>query len=127
MDGLTITTANQILNTGLTTREITQTRAAELPVSPHAIEHGLATGAGSIGSNSSTQGSFATTLKDAINHVNAAQKEADYKMQELATGKSQNIHETMIAAEKADIALRLMVQVRNKMIEAYQEIMRMQV
>jgi flagellar hook-basal body complex protein FliE len=66
-------------------------------------------------------------LGDAVNAVNTAHKEADKKMQELATGKSQNIHETMIAAEKADVALRLMVQVRNKVIEAYQEIMRMQV
>jgi flagellar hook-basal body complex protein FliE len=48
-------------------------------------------------------------------------------MQELATGKSNNIHETMIAAEKADLSLRLMVQVRNKIIEAYQEVMKMQV
>ena len=66
------------------------------------------------------------SLKDAVNAVNVSSKESsDYKMQELAVGKSQNIHETMIAAEKADVALRLMVQVRNKMIEAYQEMMRM--
>src|SRR5690349_13145786 len=70
---------------------------------------------------------FATTLKDAIQSVDSLQKEADVKMQQLATGKSTNIHETMIATEKADIALRLMVQVRNKIIEAYQEIMKMQV
>ncbi len=71
--------------------------------------------------------SFAATLKNAVNTVDSLQKAADVKMQELATGKSQNIHETMIAAEKADIALKLMVQVRNKIIEAYQEIMKMQV
>lgn len=71
--------------------------------------------------------SFADSLKKAVNTVDALQKDADVKMQELATGKSQNIHETMIAAEKADIALKLMVQVRNKIIDAYQEIMRMQV
>jgi flagellar hook-basal body complex protein FliE len=71
--------------------------------------------------------SFADTLKKAVNTVDALQKDADVKMQELATGKSNNIHETMIAAEKADIALKLMVQVRNKIIDAYQEIMRMQV
>lgn len=71
--------------------------------------------------------SFADSLKKAVNSVDALQKDADVKMQELATGKSQNIHETMIAAEKADIALKLMVQVRNKIIDAYQEIMRMQV
>ena len=78
--------------------------------------------------NSQVSGdSFADSLKKAVNSVDALQKDADVKMQELATGKSQNIHETMIAAEKADIALKLMVQVRNKIIDAYQEIMRMQV
>ncbi len=70
---------------------------------------------------------FVSTLKNAIQSVDTLQKDADIKMQQLATGKNTNIHETMIAAEKADIALRLMVQVRNKIIEAYQEIMRMQV
>src|SRR3989442_2026740 len=53
-----------------------------------------------------------------------SQKDSDLKMQQLATGQNTNIHETMIASEKADIALRMMVQVRNKMIEAYQEMMR---
>jgi len=70
---------------------------------------------------------FASTLKGAIQSVDNLQKDADLKMQQLATGKNTNIHETMIATEKADIALRLMVQVRNKIIEAYQEIMKMQV
>jgi flagellar hook-basal body complex protein FliE len=70
---------------------------------------------------------FAQTLKNAIHSVDQLQKDSDLKMQQLATGQNNNIHETMIAAEKADIALRLMVQVRNKIIEAYQEIMRMQV
>lgn len=82
----------------------------------------------SSGNSSQISGdSFADSLKKAVNSVDALQKDADVKMQELATGKSQNIHETMIAAEKADIALKLMVQVRNKIIDAYQEIMRMQV
>ena len=76
---------------------------------------------------SAEKSGFAATLKDAINSVDKLQKTADVEMQNLATGKSQNLHETMIAAEKAEIALRLMVQVRNKMIEAYQDIMRMQV
>lgn len=70
---------------------------------------------------------FANSLDKAINDVNALQVAADQKTEDLATGKSTNLHETMIAVEKADIALRLMVQVRNKMIDAYQEIMKMQV
>lgn len=114
MDGLSIRNTGRILDTGLTTKEINK---VEQPMSP---------GIG-IGAADKTAKSFSDVLGDAVNAVNTAHKEADVKMQELATGKSQNIHETMIAAEKADIALRLMVQVRNKVIEAYQEIMRMQV
>jgi flagellar hook-basal body complex protein FliE len=45
----------------------------------------------------------------------------------LATGRTDNVADVMLASEKADIALRLMMQVRNKMIDAYQEVMRMQV
>ena len=112
MDGLTIRSAQQVLNQGQTTKELNR---VEQPVSPS-----------SIGVEKTSQ-DFASTLKNAVQAVNQAQKDADYKMQELATGKSNNIHETMIAAEKADISLRLMVQVRNKVIEAYQEIMKMQV
>ena len=113
MDGLTIGNTREILNSGQTTKEITKVDQPGI-TSP-------TLGGGQV------EQSFATTLKDAINSVNVAQKDSDRKIQELATGKSQNIHETMIATEKADIALRLMVQVRNKVIEAYQEIMRMQV
>ena len=70
---------------------------------------------------------FDKTLKDAIDKVNELQIKADKAAQDLATGRTDNIAEVMIAAEKADIALRLMMQVRNKMIDAYQEIMKMQV
>ncbi len=76
----------------------------------------------------SIQGSrFADTLKDAVHNVNQQQLESDRKNQELATGKNKNIAEVMITAEKADISLKLMTSVRNKIIEAYQEIMKMQV
>ena len=81
----------------------------------------------SVVGNTAPGESFADNLKTAIDSVDKLQKDADTKMQALATGRSQNIHETMIASEKADLALRLMVQVRNKVIDAYQEIMKMQV
>lgn len=112
MDGLTINLANQVINQGQTTKELTRVDGPMHPKSP---------GAGKVGEG------FASSLKEAVNAVNQAQLDSDRKMQELATGKSQNIHETMIAAEKADLSLRLMVQVRNKIIEAYQEVMKMQV
>jgi flagellar hook-basal body complex protein FliE len=52
---------------------------------------------------------------------------ADQTVLKANTGESVNMHDLMIAMEKADISLRLMVQVRNKAIDAYQEIMRMQI
>lgn len=73
------------------------------------------------------QASFADTLKSAIQSVNELQQKSDKSMQDLATGRTDNVADVMIAAEKADIALRLMVQVRNKIIDAYQEVMKMQV
>ena len=82
----------------------------------------------SKGLNQSPDGAgFADTLKQAINNVNELHKDSDIKMQKLATGQSDNLHETMIAVEKADIAMRLMIQVRNKIVAAYEEVMKMQV
>ncbi len=78
-------------------------------------------------STSKDELSFADSLKTAINKVDQLQKSADVKTQDLLTGKSTNIHETLITVEKAEIALKLMTSVRNKIIDAYQEIMKMQV
>jgi flagellar hook-basal body complex protein FliE len=71
--------------------------------------------------------SFADALSRAIGEVNDLQKEADRKAEDLATGRDADIHGTMIALERGDIAFRVMAQVRNKLLEAYQEVMRMQV
>lgn len=71
--------------------------------------------------------SFSDTLNEALKNVNELQKSSDKGIQDLATGKTDNIPEVMIAAEKADLALKLMVQVRNKIIDAYHEVMKMQV
>ena len=71
--------------------------------------------------------SFADTLSASVKKVNQMQLDADKAAQNLATGRTDNIAEVMIATEKADIAVRLMMQVRNKIIDAYQDIMRMQV
>lgn len=71
--------------------------------------------------------SFVDTLKDAIGDVNNLCQEADRAVQELATGKDKDIHNTMIALEKAEVSFQLMMQVRNKIISAYETIMRMSV
>jgi len=70
---------------------------------------------------------FQEALKGAISEVNRLQGDSDRAMQELHAGGSKNLHEVMVAMEKADISMRLMVSMRNKVVDAYQEIMRMQV
>ncbi|WP_438316743.1 flagellar hook-basal body complex protein FliE [Candidatus Caldatribacterium sp. SIUC1] len=72
-------------------------------------------------------GGFAEKFWQALEEVNALQKEADQAVLEVALGKEENLHRAIIALERANLALGLAVQVRNKVIEAYQEIMRMQV
>lgn len=118
MDGLTISNANKFLETGsLDSKSLRIDSQNKTSIDS----------VNSLGSNNSTGPSFADTLKEAISNVNQVHKESDRKAQELATGKTDDIADVMLAAEKADIALRTMVQVRNKIIDAYQEIMRMQV
>ena len=71
--------------------------------------------------------SFADFLKGSVEKVNTMQKEADQAVQDLLVGKDQNIHQVMIAVEKANLSLNMMMQVRNKLMNAYEEIMRTQV
>ena len=71
--------------------------------------------------------SFMDHLMSGVNEVNAMQQQADSMAVDLATGKNQNIHETMLAASHAELGFNFMVQIRNKVLEAYQEVMRMQI
>lgn len=70
---------------------------------------------------------FKDFLLNAVDHVNKLQMEAQQTTAKLASGQIDNLHEVMIAVEKADIALQFAVQVRNKIIDAYNEVMRMQI
>ena len=70
---------------------------------------------------------FGEILKDAISTVNELQKQSDQEIQKLMTGESQDLHTTVIAMQKADLSFQMMMQVRNKIVQAYQEIMRMQI
>jgi flagellar hook-basal body complex protein FliE len=70
---------------------------------------------------------FSTYLKNAIQDINALQKASDKMNLGLATGQVQDVHQVMIASQKAGIAIEMAMQVRNKAVEAYQEIMRMQI
>jgi flagellar hook-basal body complex protein FliE len=70
---------------------------------------------------------FGDFLQDSIGKVNALQQDANIAMEKLASGESQNLHETLLAVEKAEIAFKTMNQVRSKVIDAYREIMKMQI
>ncbi len=70
--------------------------------------------------------SFSETLQGLYREVDSQLKYADRKAAEFAVGNDQNIHEVMIAAERAGIGFRFLLEIRNKLLEAYQEIMRMQ-
>jgi flagellar hook-basal body complex protein FliE len=83
--------------------------------------------AGKTAETSKPQGKdgFKDALLDSIKSVEAARSEADESVARMALGKGEDIHKVMIALEKADISFQLMVQVRNKVVGAYEEIMRM--
>jgi len=76
-------------------------------------------------SSASVADSFGDLLSKKIEQVDEMQKAADQSAVDFASGKSRNLHETVLAMEMADTSLRMMVTVRNKAVEAYQEIMRM--
>lgn len=71
--------------------------------------------------------SFGKVLGDSLKQVNSLQHEADQAIQSLASGGTTTLHDTMLAIQKAELSFKLMMQVRNKIVEAYQEVLRMQV
>ncbi|MDR1656508.1 MAG: flagellar hook-basal body complex protein FliE [Deltaproteobacteria bacterium] len=69
---------------------------------------------------------FVDHLKATLENTNAMQFNAKTAMEELATGRNGNIHETLLAMSKAETSFKMVMQVRNKILNAYQEVMRMQ-
>ena len=80
-----------------------------------------------LGVEKSEGKTFGDFLKDSISEVNNIQNQANVAIQKLASGESKNIHETMIMVEQAELAFKTMNQIRTKVLEAYKEIMRMQI
>jgi flagellar hook-basal body complex protein FliE len=70
---------------------------------------------------------FGQVLSEAMKDVNKAQLESNQEIQKMLSGDIQDVHTAMIAVQKADLTFQMMMQVRNKLIDAYHEIMRMQV
>lgn len=82
---------------------------------------------GKSGEHSGKSGGFSDLLQKGIQEVNLSAKAAEKSSVDMASGKSTNIHETMLAVTKAELGFHMMVQLRNKVVEAYQDVMRMQV
>jgi flagellar hook-basal body complex protein FliE len=70
---------------------------------------------------------FMNSLQQAISKANDLQLEANQATETLMTGQTQNIHQTMVALQEADVSFQLMMQIRNKLVTAYEEIQRMQI
>jgi len=65
---------------------------------------------------------FMDSLRSAMDQIGSLQSEADNKVAQLLTGNGQDVHSAMIAVEKANLSFQMMVQVRNKIVQAYQQI-----
>lgn len=82
---------------------------------------------GKTAQNGDSTVSFEQTMKNFVNDVDEAQKFAGESVERLLTGEIKDVHDVMIAVQKAGTSFELMMEIRNKMIDAYREVMRMQV
>jgi flagellar hook-basal body complex protein FliE len=78
------------------------------------------------GNGAGQPGEFQSALSSAINSIESLQKNAASSVQQFLTGENEELHTTILATEKAELAFELGLQVRNKVVDAYQEIMKMQ-
>ena len=85
------------------------------------------TSGGALEGPAAAANSFSQLLQDAVGNIDKLQKTADSNVNKLASGQPVDMHEVAISVEQANLSFQLGLQVRNKLIEAYQEVMRMQV
>ena len=88
---------------------------------------GGAGGGNGIGGASPSGPSFGDTLKMVVDRADGSQKAADAQVEQFVAGESDNVHEVMIAMNQAELHFQLLTEVRNKLLDGYQELMRMQV
>ncbi len=72
-------------------------------------------------------GGFAAALREAVEKVNDLHTASGGEIRKLITGESEDLHRTMLAVQRAELAFELLLEVRNKVVAAYQEVMRIQV
>lgn len=127
MSNLSIENLSKVVQSGDTEAMFSPGGAAgaELRARTEMVKNGMQVSEpGAAGANAQT---FSDMLRKSVEEVNQMQHQANQAIHELVAGRSKNIHETMLTIEKADTSLKLMMQVRNKVLDAYREIMRMQV
>ena len=92
------------------------------------IDPSRAYDAGAVGQVPATgRGAFADTLREALRDVDSLQTRRDDMVQSMVRGEVTEVHDVMVAAEEAQLAFELMLEIRNRLLESYQEIMRTQV
>lgn len=114
---------------GLSTTDVETDSQNKIAAMTSGVTDTGSTGAttGAATSSSSSGDSFASTLTGFIDSVDAKSKVAEQANQDLLTGKSDNIHQAMISMQEASISFDLLVQVRNKLVDAYKELSKMTV
>ena len=78
-------------------------------------------------SGKSAGGEFASLLESAVNQVENSRQNASESIRQLISGEKEELHNTVLATQKAELQFEMFLQVRNKVVSAYQEIMKMQV
>lgn len=121
MANMTIENIGGVLSSGNIERITDRGQAIDGPIPP-----GNQSAVEGQGVGPATQ-SFGEMLNTSVEKLNDLQNQADRAAKEMVAGRNKNIHETMLMMEKADMSFKLAMQVRNKIIDAYREIMRMQV
>ena len=81
---------------------------------------------GAIGLKPGSGSSFGDVLRGAVGETESLQQTAEQQVSEMMKGNGADVHQAMISVEKADLSFQLMMQVRNKMVQAYQDISRLQ-
>lgn len=91
---------------------------------PAVLIQAITSSGGTVESNGNM---FHSLVQTAINTVQGTQNQANQAIQDFLSGNNEDVHSTVIAAQRADLTFEMFMQVRNKVVSAYQEIMKMQV
>jgi flagellar hook-basal body complex protein FliE len=121
-----ITSVRQILP-GLDASSAADQTASSVSIPSAQLRELNASQPGAAASVQPASGSFSSLLENVVQDVNTKQSAANQALHSLQTGGNVALHQAMIASAEANVSFQLMVETRNRLLEAYQEIMRMQV